>query len=350
MKSVIFLIALYLTSGFTTAPLAVESAAPEATEYYYEFPATIIAERTDTYSGVIDYLSNGRSIYQKKVVFSPSSSAPALFILPDPAKYMVTDDEKLRINVSVNDVLIDVLDLPSFYSNSARMHTKHGELLAAFGKRQAGQETTSESLMIGPDALAINENQRFTEKIFTSATRSQSQCEQDCTLQHLQCQNSCFPNGGASCEKNCDDQLLQCRASCPGGDVDFDGVLNENDNCPLNANANQNDCDGDGRGDACDFLNANYQTIIGEKTCMTDRDDHLLFFTFEHHVEKLERDVSACGAPDRWVRRVRSDADCTFGFSEELCCTNGIGTSIQQVGDSVSLWCSAAQRNIDFCN
>jgi Thrombospondin type 3 repeat len=38
----------------------------------------------------------------------------------------------------------------------------------------------------------------------------------------------------------------------PNPDVDGDGVLNGNDNCPFVANANQNDIDGDGIGDPCD--------------------------------------------------------------------------------------------------
>lgn len=38
----------------------------------------------------------------------------------------------------------------------------------------------------------------------------------------------------------------------PGGDDDADGVLNEDDNCPLVANATQADVDGDSVGDVCD--------------------------------------------------------------------------------------------------
>src|SRR5215203_6665140 len=45
-----------------------------------------------------------------------------------------------------------------------------------------------------------------------------------------------------------DDAMMQG----PPNDVDGDGVLNANDNCPMTANADQHDEDGDARGDACD--------------------------------------------------------------------------------------------------
>jgi len=39
---------------------------------------------------------------------------------------------------------------------------------------------------------------------------------------------------------------------CTDGDIDGDGVLNADDNCPYDSNANQQDSDGDSFGDACD--------------------------------------------------------------------------------------------------
>src|SRR5688572_7428507 len=39
-------------------------------------------------------------------------------------------------------------------------------------------------------------------------------------------------------------------------DIDGDGVLSLQDNCPFDANFTQADCDGDATGDACDLSNS----------------------------------------------------------------------------------------------
>lgn len=172
-------------------------------------------------------------------------------------------------------------------------------------------------------------------------------CSQDCTRAYIACTRECAldPGGGGDC--GCHDQLQSCRLSCPNGDVDLDGVLNGVDNCPANANANQANCDGDWQGDACDPLNANYQPVGGERTCMTDRDAHFAYFTFEHHVERMQRDVSTCGAPDRWTNRIARDNDCV-GISDEDCCM-GLRHSIAALGDDPFYWCSATIRDRNFC-
>lgn len=124
--------------------------------------------------------------------------------------------------------------------------------------------------------------------------------------------------------------------------------MNGSDNCFETPNANQANCDGDAYGDACDSLNAIYQDATSEKTCWTDKDNHVLYITFEHHVEKRQHDVSSCGAPDRWVGRVRQSNDCV-NLSDFDCCW-GLRYSIAAVGDSPSYWCSDFYRDVNFCH
>ena len=63
---------------------------------------------------------------------------------------------------------------------------------------------------------------------------------------------------------------------------------------------------------------------------MTDKDSHVVYFDFEHHVESRETDISSCGAPDRWVRRIRDTATC-FNISDYDCCFL-LATSISHGG------------------
>lgn len=171
-------------------------------------------------------------------------------------------------------------------------------------------------------------------------------CERDCMRDFMQCVRGCIGEGG--CEAACEEEVLYCRGSCPNGDVDGDGVINSQDNCVFDWNAGQADCDGDNRGDVCDNFNGNYQRATSDATCMTDKDNHTFYFTFEHHVQWRERDVSSCGGPDRWKRRIRVDNDC-FNISDRNCCL-GLRNSITAVGDDPNYWCDAAIRNRDYCH
>ncbi len=140
-----------------------------------------------------------------------------------------------------------------------------------------------------------------------------------------------------------------CGGGCtPSGDYDCDGVNNANDNCTDDYNPNQADCDNDGYGDVCDGSNGIFQASGSVDTCMTDKDHHVVYITFEHHVEQRLVDVSSCNSPDRWNRWVRMDNDC-YNFSDYDCCY-GLRTSISAVGDSPTLWCGSGRRNIDFCH
>ena len=129
--------------------------------------------------------------------------------------------------------------------------------------------------------------------------------------------------------------------------MDLDGVLDRIDNCLIVANPDQVNCDGDRFGDACDSLDARYAPVSGtDQTCMTDKDDHVTHFSFEHHVEYIERDVSSCGAPDRLGRRIRDEATC-FNISDEDCCRLLTG-SLSATGASPEPWCTS-RRNQNFC-
>lgn len=149
-------------------------------------------------------------------------------------------------------------------------------------------------------------------------------------------------------------ESIDCGSPCGGGcgpwdDYDCDGVNNATDNCTDDSNPQQEDCDGDGLGDVCDGIDGNFQPTGPVKTCMTDKDLHWHYFDFEHHVEQRLVDVSSCGSPDRWNRWIRDTAHCGGLIGDQECCLDGLTTSIQQVGDSPSLWCGS-KRNIDFCH
>ena len=122
-------------------------------------------------------------------------------------------------------------------------------------------------------------------------------------------------------------------------DLDGDGVPDIFDNCPATPNRDQASCDGDMFGDACDALNARYVEVGPEQTCMTDKDDHVVYFTIEQHVQFIERDASTCGAPDRLGTRIRDSADC-FNISDEECCRL-LTASLSATGASPEPWCTS---------
>ena len=322
------------------------TAAPEPdSRMFYRFDTSVWNFHSDKYSGRLEYVANDRTVYVKYVAFKPDGAGGALFHLPDPRRFGA-----VMVNVYVSDTQVDSWTAQEFVRNSAAIQDLYPDLIAAL---PAFEEEEFADAAQTPDADLFNGYQGFLEQYTKNGSAAKiDACERDCMREYLACIRACIPHGGAACDNACATENLYCRADCPNGDVDGDGVTNGVDNCPLNSNANQADCDGDGRGNVCDNLNANYQVVIGEKTCMTDKDNHVLYKTFEHHVEKLERDISSCGAPDRWTRRIRRDNDCV-NISDEDCCW-GLRTSISAVGDSVPLWCGLNgvpnNRNIDFCH
>ena len=175
----------------------------------------------------------------------------------------------------------------------------------------------------------------------TASDLTRAECEAACQGDFSLCNQDC-PNC-ASCRR----VRELCLNRCARGDADGDGVFDDVDNCPLDWNTDQADCDGDGIGNACDPVNATYVVAIPERTCMTDKDDHVLYVTFEHKVEWLEHDVSACGAPDRWLRRIRDSKDC-YNSTDEACCRS-LTPSLSATGAPAGQWCTV-WRNQDFCH
>lgn len=147
---------------------------------------------------------------------------------------------------------------------------------------------------------------------------------------------------------------IECNSPCGGGclpsqDYDCDGVANSIDNCTDNYNPGQQDCDSDSYGDVCDVVDGTYQGSGPVDTCMTDKDAHVGYNEFEHHVEQRLVDVSACNSPDQWDRWIRSNGYCDYSYSDQSCCQYAIGGSILQIGDNPQLWCGT-QRNWDLCH
>lgn len=178
--------------------------------------------------------------------------------------------------------------------------------------------------------------------VVLSAQAAFADCQQSCIEQLDDCRRSC-----SQC--TCEWDYESCLSNCQWADWDGDGVVDPSDNCPNTPNANQANCDGDAFGNVCDSFNANYQAVTPEKTCWTDKDQHSLgSFTFEHHVEWLERDMSSCGATDRWRSRIRKDNTCVL--ISDLDCCMGLRVSISAVGDSPTYWCNVSNRNVNYCH
>ncbi len=129
-------------------------------------------------------------------------------------------------------------------------------------------------------------------------------------------------------------------------DCDGDGVPTNVDNCPSDYNPNQADCDNDGRGNVCDGQNGIFQQQGGEKTCEIDKDRHTFDFDLEHYVEKRLVDVSACGSPDRYIKRRALKRSCSTGTDTKFCCFSKLSNSILSFGDSPTYWCNRIDQRL----
>lgn len=150
---------------------------------------------------------------------------------------------------------------------------------------------------------------------------------------------------------------ILCESPCGGGcgagsDYDCDGIPLSQDNCPDHYNPNQANCDGDLWGDVCDAQDAVYQYTGPTDTCMTWKlSSPQTDPSWRHIVERYQVDVSSCNSPGRWRSWARASGFCSTAqnLTDFACCRQAIGNSILAVGDSDILWCSANQRNVDFC-
>jgi len=302
------LVVLTLLPSLLAASPALATEPPEAPTVY-RFLGDRLPEPGGVTEARIEYEVNGRTIYTERFSLLVEAGGSATFPVPDPEALaaIAGADGKILLHVYAGDTLLDSFDAAGFRAYNARL-----------------QEVPS------PGA---------TESTGVLAPKALDPCVQACNQEYRQCIKA-----GHS---GCDIDQYYCLANCPNYDTDGDGVLNGNDNCVFTSNANQANCDGDSAGNACDSLNANYQTITSEQTCWTDKDTHtLLYITFEHHVEWLERDMSSCGSPDRWRNRIRQDNDCV-NISDSDCCW-GLRHSISAVGDDPTYWCDFF-RNVNFC-
>jgi hypothetical protein len=334
---------LPLLSALTALPVIAAQASIEPTGHgptVYQFLGDRAPEAGAVTEARIEYEVDGRTIYTEHFSFRIEAGSSATFPVPDPADlagFAASSEAqaKVEIHVYVGDTLIDSFDAAGFRAYNERLRQTDPAAVAPFSRTRNGEPRQAR---VG-QAPARPPSAASTPELAPKSLLDP--CVQACRQEYMACVKSGY--------WGCDLDWNYCLADCPNYDSDGDGVLNGNDNCVFTSNANQADCDGDGAGNVCDNLNANYQTIIPEQTCWTDKDTHtLLYITFEHHVEWLERDVSSCGAPDRWRNRIRQDNDCV-NISDFDCCW-GLRYSISAVGDDPYYWCSGGVRNVNFCH
>lgn len=305
----------------------------------YQFVGERLPAPGTTTEARIEYELDGRTVLTKRFAFQIDAVGKATFLVPDPARVARIEavshaSADVTILVYAGDTLLDSFDLDGFRAYNAKLRAND---------REALEPLFSEWSRAEREAPAPRERREPTAR--TDAVESISAAVLDpCVTACRQEYFDCVKSGYSGCEQTRD----WCYADCPNYDSDFDGVANGSDNCVFTANSSQANCDGDSAGDACDGTNAIYQTVDPESTCWTDRDDHFGYFTYEHHVEWLERDVSSCGAPDRWRNRVRISNNCV-AISSLNCCL-GLDDSIEAVGDDPDYWCSYGVHDINFCH
>ncbi|MDC0711378.1 thrombospondin type 3 repeat-containing protein [Stigmatella sp. ncwal1] len=147
------------------------------------------------------------------------------------------------------------------------------------------------------------------------------------------CSTVCTPT--VSCDTVCDlgpQEPSTCGdiGRCATGDVDGDGILFSQDNCPRAYNPLQEDCDGDGRGDACE--NDPGVWVYKAPTlmlCHFDPDMSISGIDVEIYTADVYQDISCLHLPDRYAKREVSSVHC--GFHSEGTCNNRVQERVQEL-------------------
>lgn len=282
---------LLIVAALVALPLAAAAAPAQGTPAdrtaFYRFDPDRLLDlglNDTTVEARIVYDLDGQTLWSGRFLLRTEPGDSAIFPLPDPAKLRraAGGAGDLAIYVYAGDILLESFDPAGFRAYNRTLIQSHGPEI----EQRLGSSSDE------PAGSGAN-----------AATTKIGSCEFTCHKQY----NDCVRAGGGT---GCETARYNCLLQCPNYDSDGDGVPNGQDNCDTVYNSNQANCDGDSLGDFCDGDNGIWQTIVPEKTCWTDKDTHIpaLYVTFEHHVEKKERDVSNCGNPDRWRRRIR-DSD-----------------------------------------
>ncbi len=264
---------------------------------YYLFSAELLGLPAEAISARFEYRSDYRVLGTDKILLHFGDAATLLVPIP-PAPWNLSSHahtQDLRLLIFADDLLLNVFDRESLLEYNKILQHTHSKKVPSASRNLDASGTANIRLLAG-----------------TACTSG--------------------PCGGCLAHE----------------DYDCDGVINANDNCVQKFNWGQQDCDNDGYGDVCDGTDGIFQPTGSVETCMTDKDDHGAYKTFEHHVEQRLVDVSSCGSPDRWNHWIREDNDCV-GLSDGTCCW-GLRHSIGAVGDSEAYWCSEGIRDIDFCH
>lgn len=313
--------------------------APWTQAYYYRFEVPKGTAAGALVTARLDYLSGEKVLHQERVLMRAGAGAALVLVVQDPLALVGAGTfDDLRIQAVTDDTLVESFDAVSFRAYNDRLRAEQPRSLAQ----------AYEAHVLADTFMATTDENQAASVPQPSLSACQQACQEELWDCNIQCWGTQNPPRNACLY--CKDAYNVCFASCTPGDSDGDGIPDAADNCPTVANANQANCDGDSKGDACDSVNSNY-VVSPRHTCKTDKDDHVVYTTFEHRVEWLEHDVSACAAPDVWKRAILDSVDC-LNIDDEQCCRALTG-SLSSVGSLASEWCTKPPqgwRNVDRCH